>query len=1661
MRVSTQSHHVEYLKASNTFYRLGPQRDYRPALNLPEIVRLARLKWSNTSTARAPKNGRKGKKRDRSPSPSASNKRAKISGDAIPHINPCPASMDYPSFLLRDPVFARTRLDEDQRLVPAFCHVMEIDYDTEIPRHEAMKFSTSNAWQAEEDWFKDELAHMSKGHSEPLAIDLGKAEVTKVGSRYILSSTMPTWLAVVPVCNPQNMEQESFDFTSSDVQDLMRCLEVLAMQGRMEIEAGLKLIIIPDEQNNGPLFRLHIEISASFVLPTIFMAVGSSKRKSKLWITEIEDAQRRVLSFVFPSSAPPSFEGVVNIPFYYSILGPAPPLASMVAEESMQPSRLQPTLLPFQRRTVGWLLDREGMTVSNDGQIIPKEKASQFSFWKAVEVNGEEWFFNSLTGAFRPNSPFEKDDDIPLGGILAEEPGLGKTIETISLILLNPALPRFNPSLARWDPEAKLTVKAIKSTLIVTPANLASQWVDELKTHAPSLKVLVYGGWASVKVPISETQIQRERKERQQVKQKAKKKAARAGSKAEAQANIKKRGKATTVDVDAMDVDSEEEEEILDWCRYVHEFDVVITTYTVLQSDLNVARAPPERPRRDGVVYANIERQRSPLIMVEWARVVMDEVQMAGGGKTEDMVSLIPRRSSLAVSGTPARAQVSDLSHVLKFLRFDGIESSRLWKRLLLPGYAGDFYNLFKYYSVRTMKSQVSHELTIPQQTRYLVSIDMGKVERLVYDQSFETILNDLGLDARGVAASEGWEIDGALLRSSIRRLRGICTHPQVGQVVGQNERLYKPGALKTMADVLQNMKDQNWRNLIEDWKSQVQAMIRVAQLKQLNTQALNRFQSTLEVLLATEKEAERMIAEIGRVITEHDVKGEALKREAAERRALRGTSSNKGKGKEREESLISEDERDEEDDEEDNDLPKTAAGKEHRDKRNALVHRLREARIQFHRVKFLQGDVYHNLGKTYSVQENTAYAAAEAVRRDLLKTTEQDAKKGMDQLDLDLIGGSGKAGVGKSDLLIPVPYLEQGGIRSADTIEELHEIIENVLNEQTELLWEWRSKIHSLLTLSLNPGEDDADGQEYQRTLDNQGEAETYLQAYAALLADRREALTSERTLLAAHDAKAVTQRKTRVAMKAIAQDIMVIPDEVEIQPEHQVLYRELSEKHQSLLQDLNGRAIRSILVDLTGAHGRTGKNDPERILLAAAIADLRKLISSQQSLMDKVSAELALFRKAFNQRVLYFRQLQEISDSVAEAEFDGSRQDALDETENETKNLEAKIIATRAHQRYLDHLVKSNEEDGLDEDEKCCILCRCDFERGFITNCAHIFCEGCLKEWMGKKDGKDCPVCRVKIDTGNLQRFKLFEPQQPAAPNPIVNGEFVPTSRRKIDYNMIDPTVFETIQSMEAIGDYGSKIQTLVRHLMYLEQTDPGSKSIVFSAWAHSLAIVEHALRDNGIHSIRIDRGIRGDGPVKKFKANPEISVLLLHGERENAGLNVTCASRVFLLESVVHHGFEIQAIARIDRMGQTRPTEVYCYYAEDTVERNILDLAARQGLSLYTKANSAGTLDVSSFANEKPTIESPAKKKSKAVKGDFISKIDDMLAVLFPHMFEDLEYLLPPEDLVMADVTNTRSTALTQSVAGDASSKAKGKGTGPAVQENAVAGPSRLRR
>lgn len=69
-------------------------------------------------------------------------------------------------------------------------------------------------------------------------------------------------------------------------------------------------------------------------------------------------------------------------------------------------------------------------------------------------------------------------------------------------------------------------------------------------------------------------------------------------------------------------------------CNFLHGFDIVVTTYRTLQKELGVAKVPIIRPKRQAASYFHVEKPRSPLVKVEWARVFMDEVQLVGGGKT-------------------------------------------------------------------------------------------------------------------------------------------------------------------------------------------------------------------------------------------------------------------------------------------------------------------------------------------------------------------------------------------------------------------------------------------------------------------------------------------------------------------------------------------------------------------------------------------------------------------------------------------------------------------------------------------------------------------------------------------------------------------------------------------------------------------------------------------------------------------------------------------------------------------------------------------------------------------------------------------------------------------------------------------------------------------
>lgn len=230
-----------------------------------------------------------------------------------------------------------------------------------------------------------------------------------------------------------------------------------------------------------------------------------------------------------------------------------------------------------------------------------------------------------------------------------------------------------------------------------------------MKQHAPTLKVYVFEGWTKLRQNVALTRADQARIA---AKAKAKTKTPAKGRKPKKAVTAAKKGKVVPSDVIDLsdedvkaakpavtlparghgrkgtssaakryvDADSDEEEDeepivnkeededegpLDEWAWFCQDYDVVITTYATLGKELGVAKGGVDRPRRRNVEYQDIDKPRSPLVSVEWSRVIMDEVQQAGGHRTVEMVSLIPRKNSFAVSGTPARGEVDDLRHVL------------------------------------------------------------------------------------------------------------------------------------------------------------------------------------------------------------------------------------------------------------------------------------------------------------------------------------------------------------------------------------------------------------------------------------------------------------------------------------------------------------------------------------------------------------------------------------------------------------------------------------------------------------------------------------------------------------------------------------------------------------------------------------------------------------------------------------------------------------------------------------------------------------------------------------------------------------------------------------------------------------------------------------
>ncbi|GAA5833205.1 hypothetical protein JCM9279_001454 [Rhodotorula babjevae] len=220
-----------------------------------------------------------------------------------------------------------------------------------------------------------------------------------------------------------------------------------------------------------------------------------------------------------------------------------------------------------------------------------------------------------------------------------------------------------------------------------------------------------------------------------------------------------------------------------------------------------------------------------------------------------------------------------------------------------------------------------------------------------------------------------------------------------------------------------------------------------------------------------------------------------------------------------------------------------------------------------------------------------------------------------------------------------------------------------------------------------------------------------------------------------------------------------------------------------------------------------------------------------------------------------------------------------------------------------------------------------------GRITICQHFFCQNCIEVAIDARSA--CPACNHV-----LSREHIIAPPAERSVSPFGGSRASSVGGASSSRHGSAAPVERT-----------AKVAALVT---LLKSSPPGVKSLVFSQWTAHLDRIEAVLHAEGISTCRFDGSMRQDkraDVIRSFttpnktatagsandKQNP--MVMLLSLKAGALGLNLTVASQVFLMDPWWQPAIELQAIDRVNRIGQTQTVRVFQLVAKGTVEERVL--------------------------------------------------------------------------------------------------------------------------
>lgn len=236
---------------------------------------------------------------------------------------------------------------------------------------------------------------------------------------------------------------------------------------------------------------------------------------------------------------------------------------------------------------------------------------------------------------------------------------------------------------------------------------------------------------------------------------------------------------------------------------------------------------------------------------------------------------------------------------------------------------------------------------------------------------------------------------------------------------------------------------------------------------------------------------------------------------------------------------------------------------------------------------------------------------------------------------------------------------------------------------------------------------------------------------------------------------------------------------------------------------------------------------------------------------------------------------------------------------------------------------------EEIRNEAEKECPLCLEEpMKDQLVTGCWHSACKKCLVDFMNHESDRGvvsrCFNCREP-----LNKRDLFE---------VVRH----------DGDMDAPSTPRISLQRLGVNETSAKVAALIAHLRDMRREHASMKSVIFSQFTSFLSLIEPALSRANIKFLRLDGTMaqRARAAVlEDFADKKGFLVLLISLRAGGVGLNLTSASRVFMMDPWWSFAVEAQAIDRVHRLGQEGQVLVKRFIVKGSVEERMLKIQERK--------------------------------------------------------------------------------------------------------------------